>query len=131
MTAESRPAVVVHTAEHVRLVVDIAGATRPLVLTAPGAQAYAGVTYLWAMTAPARERGLEVRIDCGADAGFAMAAIRTGWRDLHMSGDSTVLDKINDMTSQVGGTLHRSRPSSLDLGDQDDPQAALKDLIRA
>ncbi len=131
MAVESRPAVVVHTAEHVRLVVEVAGPARPLVLTPPGAQAYAGVAYLWAMTAPARDGGLEVRIDCGEDPGFAMAAIRTGWRQLHMSGDKAMLGKIDDMATQVGGTLHRSRPAAIDLAETNDPQAALKDLIGA
>ncbi len=122
-----RPAVIVHTAEHVRLVLDIAGTAQPVVLTPPGAQAYAGVAYLWAMTAPARAAGLEVRIDCGGDAGFAMAAIRTGWRHLHMSGVDAMLAKIEDMVGQVGGTLYRSLPPAIDLAQADRPEAALKD----
>ncbi|MEM7122907.1 MAG: hypothetical protein AAF563_16620 [Pseudomonadota bacterium] len=122
-------AVIVHTAEHVRLVVEITGTARPLVLTAPGAQAYAGVAYLWTMTAPARDDGLDVHIDCGDDAGFAMAAIRTGWRHILMSGDKAMLDKIDDMITQLGGTLNRSRPPAIDLGETDDPRTALKGLI--
>lgn len=131
MAVESRHAVIVHTAEHVRLVLDVAGAAQPIILTPPGAQAYAGVAYLWAMTAPARERGLEVRIDCGEDAGFAMSAMRTGWRQLLMAGDTAALDKIHDMLGQLGGTLHRSRPPAVDLAETDDPRAALNDLIPA
>ena len=129
MTAGSRPAVIVHTAEHVHLVVDIASAVAPIVLTPPGAHAYAGVAYLWAMTEPARDRGLDVLIDCSDDAGFAMSALRVGWRQLLMAGDAAELDKIDDMVTQVGGTLRRSRPPAIDLSETDDPRAVLEALI--
>jgi len=118
-------AVVVHSAEHVRLVREraVALGARPLLLTAPGAAAYAGVAYLKEMVAAAPE--LDAVIDCGAAPGHAMAAIRTGWRDLHLAGDEAIMAKIEEMLAQVGGRLHRSLPPAVDLGACDDARDAL------
>ena len=131
MPDSSPPAVVVHSAAHVRLVREVAGrfGARPLLLTAPGAAAYAGVAYLMEMAALAPE--LDAVIDCGSEAGLAMAAIRVGWRDLHFAGDEVVLAKIGDMLDQVGGRLHRDLPAALDLGAADDPGAALERHLAA
>ena len=47
--------------------------------SAPGAAGYAGVGYLKAL---GEQAGQELVIDCGEDAGLAMAALRTGCRRL-------------------------------------------------
>lgn len=127
MDATPDSAVVVHCADHVHVVLDAAARhQRPILLTPPGAAAYAGVAYLWHMTTPAREAGLVVIVDCGEGAGFAMAAIRAGWRDIYLTGDEAILNKIDDMLGQVGGRLHRRLPEALDLAGIDDPQGALQ-----
>ena len=125
------PAVIVHSTAHVRLVRESAARLGmcPLLLTAPGAAAYAGVAYLKEMATLAPE--LDAVIDCGSEAGLAMAAIRVGWRDLHVAGDEVVLTKIGDMLDQVGGRLRRDLPPALDLGAADDPGVALERYLAA
>jgi hypothetical protein len=51
--------------------------------SAPGAAGYAGVGYLKAL---GDVLGHEIVVDCGDDAGLAMAALRTGCRRLAFSG---------------------------------------------
>jgi hypothetical protein len=119
------PAVIVHNAAHVRLVLDAAGRldVAPVLLTPPGAAAYAGVAYLKALVG--RAPGLDAIVDCGHEAGFAMAAIRAGWRDIHLAGDPDIVAKIDDMANRIGGRLHRTLPPALDLGGPDRPETRL------
>ena len=125
------PTVIIHSAAHVHLVLVAARRldARPVLLTPPGATAYAGVAYLKAMVD--RAPGLDAILDCGAEAGFAMAAIREGWRDIYLAGDEIILGKIEDMLGQVDGRLRLALPSALDLGSADDPEARLKDWLTA
>ena len=60
-------------------------------------------------------------IDCGDNAGIAMRALRCGWRDLVFTGDDDVRKKLQDMLEQLGGTLGRSRPYTIDLIASSDP----------
>ncbi len=124
LRSQIRP-VIVHHAEHVRLTCAVAArsSAQPTLLTPPGAAAYAGVAYLKQLAGNAQ--GLEAIIDCGDDAGLAMAAIRVGWRDLHLDGDPEILAKVDNMLGQVGGHLHRTLPPALDLGTAADPKAEL------
>ncbi len=123
--------VIVHHAKQVRLTCAVAACSnnQPVLLTPPGAAAHAGVAYLKELVGGAQS--LEAIIDCGDDAGLAMAAIRAGWRDLHLCGDPEITAKIGDMLSQVGGRLHRSLPPPLDLGSADDPEAELMTWLDA
>lgn len=125
------PAVIVHNAAHVRLVRETAARLKvaPMLLTPPGAAAYAGVRYLKVLVDRAPD--CAALLDCGTEPGFAMAAMRAGWRDIHLAGEQVVLEKIEGMLNQIGGRLHRALPPALDLGSADLPEARLTDWLIA
>lgn len=47
----------------------------------------------------------EAVLDCGADAGAAMAALRSGWTRIAFSGPRPVRRKLADMARKAGATL--------------------------
>jgi hypothetical protein len=67
--------------------------------SAPDAAAYAGVGYLKALGDLV---GHEIVVDCGDDAGLAMAALRTGCRRLAFSGPAAVSQRLAEMAAEVG-----------------------------
>jgi hypothetical protein len=72
--------------------------------TAPGLAHFAGVGYWRAVEAAL---GRSIVIDCGEDAGLAMAALRAGCRDLLFTGDAALAARLADMAGQLGATLRR------------------------
>ena len=80
------PVLIVHDREHAIAALRAAreAGVRVRLATAPGAAAYAGAGYLKAVidaaAAAVPEARFEAVIDCGADAGHALAALRAGWR---------------------------------------------------
>ncbi len=90
-----------------------------LLVTEPGACARLGPGYLLEMM---RQAGLDhdaVRalIDCGADAGYAMLALRVGWRDIHMAGPGETARRVAEMTEAAGGRFHAVLPEASGRGD--------------
>ena len=71
--------------------------------TAPGAAAYAGVGYLKAVIE--RAGADEAIIDCGGDAGVAMAALRAGWKLVMFSGRKDVFVKLAQIAEQQGARV--------------------------
>jgi hypothetical protein len=67
--------------------------------SAPDAAGYAGVGYLKAL---GELVGHEIVVDCGDDAGLAMAALRTGCRRLAFSGPAAVSQRLAEMAAQLG-----------------------------
>ncbi|MDE0045088.1 MAG: hypothetical protein OXU19_04400 [bacterium] len=84
-----------------------------LLVTAPGACARLGPAYLLEMMrqAGADTPSLRALIDCGPDAGYAMLALRLGWRDIHLKGEPSIVARIADMTRTSGGTFHHELPA--------------------
>ncbi len=83
-----------------------------LLVTGPGACARLGPGYLLEMM---RQAGADTPcaralIDCGGDAGYAMLALRLGWRDIHLNGEPSIVARIADMTRACGGTFHHELP---------------------
>lgn len=81
---------------------------RPLILlSAPGAAGYAGSDFLKAIAdeALAGSTGASAIIDCGEDAGVAMAALRAGWQRLVFCGRAEVRTKLADMAAQTGARI--------------------------
>ena len=75
-----------------------------MLITAPDMAAFAGTGFWHAVeTALAQP----VVIDCGDDAGLAMAALRQGSRELLFSGPEDVAAKLDSMAGQLGGRVHR------------------------
>jgi hypothetical protein len=88
-------------------------------VTATGLAAFAGVGFWHAVE---QALGHPVVIDCGDDAGLAMAALRTGSRDLLFTGPPRVAAKLADMAAQLGGQVRQElRGLLLDLLPEDDP----------
>ncbi len=73
--------------------------------TAPGAAAYAGVGYLMAVIEQAGADKAEAVIDCGEDAGLALAALRAGWKKLLFSGRRDVCAKLAQIAEQQGAEV--------------------------
>jgi len=67
--------------------------------SAPDAAGYAGVGWLKALS---DALGHEIVIDCGEDAGLAMAALRTGCRRLAFSGPAAVSQRLAEMAAELG-----------------------------
>jgi hypothetical protein len=111
-----------------RAVLDLArsrGAEATLV-TAPGSAGFAGVGFWRAIE---RALGHPVVVDCGDDAGLAMAALREGSRDLLFTGSKAVAGKLASMAGQLGGRVRRGLDGPvLELLAEDDPARRLADL---
>ncbi len=109
--------------------------------SAPGAAAYAGAGYLKAIVERAAAEHADVAvtavIDCGADAGIAMAALRIGWRTVRFSGPEKVRRKLADIAAECGARLVVDEPEAaplealdlLDLLDSGDPLAACRAFL--
>jgi len=113
-----------------------AEAGAPVILrSAPGAAAHAGVGYLKAIIERARAAyptaTARAIIDCGADAGTALAALRAGWTMIGFSGDDAVAAKLADIAGQSGAVLvaPTSDDRLVDLAANADPGAACRDAL--
>ncbi len=104
-------------------------------VTAPGAARYAGPDHLKKIVdlalAEFEDAPPDVVIDCGADAGPAMSALRVGWKALAFSGEPALKRKIADMASQCGARLMDRPADALDLLDETDPDAACRRWLSA
>lgn len=75
---------------------------------------------------------IEAMLDCGQSPGFAAAALRHGHTAIRYDGPA--VDAIRDIAGQIGATVHRKRPPSIDLGATEaeghDPEEACRDWIQ-
>jgi hypothetical protein len=87
-----------------------------LLVTEPDACASLGPGYLLEMVRQAGLDGATAKalIDCGSDAGYAMLALRLGWKDVHLSGTPETVDRVAQMTEAAGGRFHVDLPSNLE-----------------
>ena len=132
-----RPVIVFHNLEHARaalaaaLEADVAVTLR----SAPGAAAYAGTGYLKAIADAAAKDYPKARvtwvIDCGADAGTALGALRIGWKKLRFSGPDSLREKLTDIAAQRDATVagEAGDETVLDLLEHHDPAAACRDTL--
>lgn len=127
----TQPIILFLSLDHARAAVTAAAELNiPITLqSAPGAAAHAGVGFLKAVVDEAGTS--EAIIDCGADIGTAMAALRAGWTRLVFSGDEVMAAKLADMAFQVDATVTTGDPSAatLDLLDVADPLDACRDFL--
>lgn len=75
-----------------------------LLVTAPDMAAFAGAGFWLAIE---RELGRSLVIDCGDDAGLALAALREGARDLLFTGPEVLAAKLHAIAAQRGGQVRR------------------------
>src|SRR5215468_3671620 len=85
---------------------------RPVVLlSAPGAAAYAGAAWFKALVALARERWpmaeATAMLDCDDRAELVQGALREGLADLVFTGPAGTAARLADIARQQGARLHR------------------------
>lgn len=130
-------AIIFHSLDHARAALGAAreAGVEVCLVTAPGAARYAGVDHLKKIVdlALAEFEGdtPNALIDCGANAGSAMSALRAGWNTLAFAGEPDVKRKIADMAAQCGARLVDRPAEALDLLDEPDPDAACRRWLSA
>jgi len=107
---------------------------RPVVLlSAPGAAAYAGAAWFRALVALARERwpaaAATAMLDCDDRAELVQGALREGLADLVFTGPAATAARLADIAGQQGARLHRRRPESLDIARPEQALAACRDWL--
>jgi delta 1-pyrroline-5-carboxylate dehydrogenase len=117
------PAIVVHSLAHaVGALRAAARVGRPIILlSAPEAGVYAGPGWFGALVEAAREAVPDARfsaiLDCGDQAGAALAAIRAQIERVIFTGRADVASRLADIARQHGVRLETTRPAAvLDLG---------------
>lgn len=129
LTPGARHAFVIHGIDHARAVLRAAaGQDRAVALwSAPQAAAYLGAPLfreiINAATAEFPEIDAIGVLDCGHDAGFALAAFRHGLTAIRVHVPPETEAKLADIAQQVGATVLRERPAALDLLDCHQPVA--------
>ena len=94
---------------------------RPLtLLTAPGAAAFGGPGYYWAMIEAASTRypdtAFHAILDCGDDGALAQMALGLGWRRLVLRGKNGVREKVDQIARAQGGEILGRPPKAVDPG---------------
>jgi acyl-CoA reductase-like NAD-dependent aldehyde dehydrogenase len=117
------PAIIVHSLAHAVAALSAAAeAGRPVVIaSAPDAGISAGPGWFGAVLRAAREAAPAAQctalLDCGDDAGAAMAAIRAGIPGVVFIGHADVARRLADIAVQKSARLITERPTpALDLG---------------
>lgn len=96
--------------------------------TAPGLAAFAGVGFCVAL---GELVGRPILVDCGAEPGTALAALRTGAHRVLLRGAPAVRGKLADIAAQLGAELAAEAPSPiLVLAPGEDPAPALRTRAR-
>jgi hypothetical protein len=130
------PAITVHDFSQAR--VAVAAADRlgvPVRLVSPPAGAgYLGVAWMAALLSELREAYPDAAVgsvlDCGDDAGLAMAAAQERAADtLVFCGHAETVRRLAAIARAAGMTLTDARPPSLDLLGAADPEAACRDWL--
>jgi acyl-CoA reductase-like NAD-dependent aldehyde dehydrogenase len=123
-SAEAVAAIVVHSLGHaIAALTAAAQAGRAVVLvSAPQAGGYVGPGWFAAVVAEARRTVPEARfcalLDCGEDAGAALAAIRAGVGGIIFTGRANVAHRLADIAQQHGLRVDTERPqAALDLAE--------------
>ena len=118
------PVIIIRSLAHAIAALGAAAETgRPVVIaSAPDAGIYAGPGWWRALIEGAREAVPAAQftafLDCGDDAGAAMAAIRAGIEAVVFTGHADVVRRLADIAAQAGASLVTERPApALDLGD--------------
>jgi hypothetical protein len=121
--SEDAPVIIVHSlAQAVAALSVAAEAGRAIVLvSSPDAGVYAGPAWFREVMQAAREVVPDARftaiLDCGEDAGAAMAAIRAGGAAIVFTGGADVAARLADIAAQAGAQLLREQPAAiLDFG---------------
>lgn len=123
------PAIIVHNFRHAEAALAAAEAagTPVQLLSAPGAAGYGGAAWFAELVAAARAEHpgamAEAVLDCGAEPGLALAAIRAGIEAIRVRVPAPVRARIAAIASAAGCRLVPNvRVRALDLLDARDPK---------
>jgi len=132
------PTIIVHNLRHALGALAAAEAADAAVrlLSAPGAAAHGGAAWFGEMVAAARAHHpgakAEAVLDCGAEPGLALGAIRAGIEAIRIKTPAPVRARIAAIASAAGCRLvPNTRVRALDLLDARDPQRAADAWLRA
>lgn len=93
---------------------DAAGA-RVILINPPGAVAYLGVGYFRALLDAVRREfpacDIAAILDCGSDAGWALAALRMGFEAVVLDGDPATRARVAAAARGIGSKLLARRPA--------------------
>lgn len=134
--ARVAPFIIIHSLEQARAALAAASAlgTTVTLASAPGAGGYAGPAWFKAILDIALAEvpvcGASAVLDCGAEAGTVLAALRHGVRRVRFTGGDEAASRLAEIAEQHGAALERSelRPA-LDLLDCKDPEAACRAFL--
>jgi len=113
------PVIIIHSLAHAVAALSAAAeAGQPIVLASPpDAGIYAGPGWFREVMRAARQAVPEARctalLDCGEDAGAAMAAIRAGVEAIVFTGPAGVAARLADIAAQAGIRLLTERPAAI------------------
>jgi hypothetical protein len=132
------PTIIVHNLGHALGALATAEATGTAVrlISAPGAAAYGGAAWFTELVSTARARHpnaeAEAVLDCGAEPGLALGAIRAGVEAIRIKAPAPVRDRIIAMADAAGcRVVANSRARTYDLLDAGDPQKEVATWLRA
>lgn len=138
----SAPTIIVYSLEQATAAVSAAGerGQKILILSAPGAASSMGAAVFKSLTDLLREEfpdeNFTAAIDCGADAGHALAAIRQGIRAVVLSDCCPARERVADIARQNGAHMlsdnvysEKNGTGPLDLVNCRDPLAACHDFL--
>ncbi len=132
----TRRAIIVHGLEDARAALAAAAELGvPVTLrSAPGAAAYLGAQIFREIieTARAEYPGVDAVgvLDCGEDAGFALAALRNGVERVRVDLPAETRARVADIARQHGAALDDDPVSALDLLDCDTPAERCRTWLR-
>ena len=122
--------IVVHSLDQARAALAAASALRRNVVlaSAPGAGCYAGPAWFKSLVEQAKSTypGAETEavLDCGADSGVALAALRQGLKRVGFSGGAEARAKLEEIAQALGATVESGdAPDALDLRDGKNAEA--------
>jgi hypothetical protein len=128
--------IIVHSLAQASAAVDAAAALAvPLTLmSAPAAGCYAGPAWFKALVDHAAARHPDVAvaaiIDCADEPGAVLAALRTGFKRVRYTGDTTALDRLRSMAEAYDAAIETGAPATtLDLLDRPDAVRLCRDYL--
>ncbi|WP_175426390.1 hypothetical protein [Azospirillum brasilense] len=104
-----------------------------LLVSAPGAAAFAGAGWFGAVIARAAARHPSVAmtavLDCADRPGDALAALTSGIDTVLFTGRADVAERLADIAAQHGARLLKALPEALDLRNARDPRRACQSWL--
>ena len=113
----------VHGPAQAQAALALAGPHGVRLLSPPGAAAWAGIGWFLALVAQARAAHpgvpCDAALDCGGEAGLALAALRAGAAIVILQGACPAFAAVAAAAAAAGASLWPARPEALDLAGYD------------